>query len=587
MNKSILWKDLNWDLIESRIDRLQARIYKSSRLGNLKRVIFLQKVLINSFDAKLLAVRQVTTENKKRLTSYVDKNVFFSNKDKMDLVHRIKIDGYAAPIEPISKPGRAEKRFMDIPKIKDFAKQRLALLALEPEWEARFEPNSYGFRPGRSSHDAIEAVFLSLRNNTDNEPASKYVFDADLKGCFDNIDHDYLISKLQTFPSMRDQVYAWLKAGIFEGFFLSSEDYSSVRENPTKTPQGGIISPFLVNVALHGMEFHLKDWITHQNWPMKKKHESYKVNKRKSLTIVRYADDFVVLHKDPEIVEKAKHELSDWLLYTSKLHLNEDKMQIKQTYTGFDFLGHSIINIRHNNKCRIKIYPSRKNQKELIDVIGDRCRKFRSISSYSLIESLRPKILAWANFFRYSECKNVFSKLDQIIFNILRTWVFRRDTRNPSKVVKERYFPSGRTFTFADRSYQNNWVLCGKKKEKNGTIKKNWLPKMSWVASIKYVKVKGDKSVYDGDSLYWSLRTEKYGFLNRRKIKLLKIQKSRCAICNGIFHDSSTIVFDHIIAKALGGKDTYANWQLLHKHCHNIKTQDDRRKIINSKSRAG
>ena len=200
------WKDIDWALVENRILRIQERIYQASKLGDKGKVIFLQNLLLKSLDAKLLAVRKVTTNNKGRKTPGVDNRLYTTSEQKISLVKNLKIDGKAAPIKRvlISNPGKPKKRTLGIPIIKDRAKQALCLMALEPEWEAQFEPNSYGFRPGRNCQDAIEAIFLSIRNKTNNK--SKFVLDADITKCFDTIDHDYLCQKLDTTKLIENQI---------------------------------------------------------------------------------------------------------------------------------------------------------------------------------------------------------------------------------------------------------------------------------------------------------------------------------------------------------------------------------------------
>src|SRR5260370_4371142 len=138
------------------------------------------------------------------------------------------------------KPRNAEQRSLVIPVMFDRAFLALAKQALEPQWEALFESNSYGFRPGRNAHDAIAAIFSNINQK------SKYVLDADIKGCFDHIDHQALLGKLRTYPAIRRLVKGWLRAGVMEGL-----DFSPT---PAGTPQGGVVSPLLLNIALHGME---------------------------------------------------------------------------------------------------------------------------------------------------------------------------------------------------------------------------------------------------------------------------------------------------------------------------------------------
>ena len=579
IRQKLVWDLLQWGPIEARISKIQKRIYKHSAAGNKGRVLFLQDLLINSLDAKLLAVRKVTT-NKHKKTPGLYGKLYTTPKEKVQLVESLSVDGKAVPIRRvwIPKPGKPEKRTLGIPTIKDRAKQKLVLMALEPEWEARFEPNSYGFRPGRSTHDGIEAIFKMLRRQRkENQVLGKFILNADLKGCFDNINHDYLLKTLNCSPRISSQVKAWLDAGIFEGLVLDPP-YSDLDPSLMGTPRGGIISPFLANVTLHGMENFLKEWILSQSWPMTSRHENYSINKEKSIGFVRYADDFVVIHKDKEIVEKAKTALQSWLANTSQLKFNETKTKVVYSANGFNFLGFSIINLVKNKTNKVKIYPSKKNQVKLVKAIGETCRKYRSISAFNLVKALRPKMLGWANYFRYSECQEVFSKMDSLIFAILRAWVFRRDRRHGRIYLKEKYLPSGQTYTFQQRKYANNWVLVGTQKDKKGIPSTIFLPKLAWVSSAKYVKVSGTHSIYDGDDVYWALRTTKYGGFNSREIKLLEMQNGICTLCKYKFLDND-VEIDHIIPKALGGKDTYSNWQLVHKHCHINKTKQDLVKI--------
>lgn len=576
--KTFKWNSVEWSLVEARIRKIQCRIYTASKAGRKERVNYLQNIIIRSLDAKLLAVKRVTTEATGKKTPGIDLETALTPEKKMDIVRKLEVDGKAAPIRRIyiPKPGKSTKRPLGIPIIKDRAKQKLVLLALEPEWEAKFEAGSYGFRPGRSCHDAIEKIFLSLRNNTGKVcKSSKYVLDADLKGCFDNIDHDYMINQLNTTLAIKRQVRAWLEAGIFEGRFLPEKDYEKIEKNTLGTPQGGVISPFLSNVALHGMENHLKSWITSQQWHMESKHENYTVNKKKSITIVRYADDFVVIHKDRNVIMAAKAELETWFGTTSKLKFNEEKTRIVESHEGFKFLGFDIINLVRNKRGRIKIIPSKEKQSSIIKNIGDITRNNRAISAYSLISILRPKLLGWANYFKFSECQLVFSKIDREVFNILRAWVFRRDRRNNRTDIKNKYFPPGKIYTYNGKKYKNNWILNGQIKTKGGDLVANHLPKISWIASEKFVMVKGDSSVYDPYlSSYWSLRTAKYGNFGLRQRTLLKNQGGNCTWCGSHF-DSNMVDVDHIIPKYAGGKDEYKNLQLLHRICHTQKTAQD------------
>jgi len=575
---ALAWKSINWPLVDSRIQRYQTRIFKASKENNIYKVRCIQKRLLNSFDAKLVAVRRVTTLNKGKTTPGVDKQIFTTDLQKEKLVRKLRLDGKALPIRRvyIDKLGKAEKRPLGIPTVKDRAKQALCLLALEPEWEAKFETNSYGFRPGRCCHDAMEAIFLSLRNHSGENHYHKYILDADITKCFDHIDHEYLVEKLNTLPEMESQVKAWLKAGVLEDFLDNNKETNTI-ENIMGTPQGGIISPLLANIALHGLEDHMKEWICTK--PSFAKTNRYSRNaKRKSLSVIRYADDFVLIHKDKTIIHEAKKEISHWLLNGPRLKLNEEKTSIRNSNEGFNFLGFTFITIKRGNKARAKIYPSRKSQKLLILKVRNVIQRNRSASAYNLVSVLRPIIIGWANYFRYSECKKCFQKLTHLIFQQLRAWVFRRDTRNGRKDVKQRYFPSGKEYYFSGTKHKDNWVLNGKTKDKKDIIKENWLPHMMWVKSEKWVKIKGNKSPFDGDNLYWGKRTVNKGNWNLRQRKLIKRQNGFCPWCKTRFLHDAIAEVDHIIPRNQGGKDEYKNLQLLHRHCHIEKTRIDKSK---------
>jgi RNA-directed DNA polymerase len=569
------WKDINWSLTDKRIFRYQTRIYNAARDGNISKVKCLQKRLLKSPDAKLIAVRRVTTLNKGKTTPGIDGQIYVTDIEKIKLVKRLRLDGKALPIRRayIPKPGKIEKRPLGIPTVGDRAKQTLCKLALEPEWEARFEINSYGFRPGRNCQDAMEAIFTSLRNHSNDKGYHKYVLDADISKCFDQIDHTYLLKKLNTLPEMEAQVKAWLKVGIMEEF-SKTKQWNDIPENQKGTPQGGIISPLLSNIALHGMEEHMKDWISTKS-SFAKTNTYSKTAKRKSLSIIRYADDFVIIHKDENIISEAKAEISKWLWDGPRLVLSEEKTAIRNTNKSFDFLGFTCVTITRGSSTRAKIYPSRLSQARLLLKVRQIVINNRNASSYNLINLLRPVIIGWANYFRFGECSSIFSKLTHLIFQKLRAWVFRRDTRNGKKEVKQRYFPSNKTYLFDGTKHQDNWVLHGKQLGKSGIGKENWLPHLSWVKSRKWVKIRGDYSPYNGDNLYWGKRTINKGTWNIRQRKLIKSQKGCCPYCKTLFLIDSVVEVDHIIPSSKGGKDVYSNLQLLHKHCHILKTRED------------
>lgn len=571
-SNQVTWNGIQWKKIQLSVSRVQNRIYRAQKAGDLGRVHFLQKMLINSLGAKLLATRQVTTLNKGRSTKGVDKQLFVTPEQKLKLAVSLQLDGEALPIRRvwIPKPGRKEMRPLGIPTVRDRAKQALAKLALEPQWEAMFEPNSYGFRPGRSAHDAIEAIFLNLRHN---EP--KWVYDADIRKCFDRIDHAALLNKLNTFPLMRKQVKAWLESGVMEGYANTPRYEAQLSISTMGTPQGGIISPLLANIALHGLENHLLTFVSKIPGLPHPGANRGNTARTKALGIVRYADDFVLIHRNKEIVEKCIGETKKWL-GTVGLEISEEKSAIRDCRGGFKFLGFQIIQVRklEAKKYKVRIQPSKSSQERFLLKIRDIIQRNKASSAYNLIKQLRPIVLGWANYFKYCECKSVFSKLTHQIFLKLRAWTFRRDVRNGRRYIKQVYFPSGQTYSFDGSEHKDNWILFGKNpRNKEDQI---YLPHIVWVKSRKHVKVKGEESPYS-QSHYWALRSYRHSPYSLRVTTLLLKQKQKCGICNVRFNtfDASSWEVDHITPRNEGGKDEYKNLQLVHKECHLKKTASE------------
>ena len=563
----ITWNDVDWTFSVYKVRTLQSRIFKASQNNDKQKAHWLQRLLLRNPHARLIAVHTVTTLNKGGKTPGINKQIIIDNKEKLKLAQNLKLNGRCEPIRRvwIPKPN-GQKRPPGIPTIRERAKQCLCKLALEPYWEAKFEPNSYGFRPGRSTHDAIEAIYSNLHHNVD-----KWVFDADIQKCFDTINHEALLNKLEAPSIIQNQVRVWLKAKIIEEF--------SNRKKETipnmGTPQGGVISPLLANIALHGLEEHLLNYVSQRKIP--KPHNNAargRRTKRAALGIIRYADDFVLIHRDKSTLKLVITECEKWLSMAG-LKLSLEKCQLKLASQSFRFLGFQITYLQpqQRSKGKVLITPSKKNIINLITKTREIIQSNKSASSYNLIGILRPVLIGWANYFQYCECKNTFSKIDNIIYQQLRAWVLRRSIRQSRENTMKTYFPSGQTYIFQNRKYSTNWVFTGKSKESEKHTR--MLPKISWIPSKKFVKVQGTRSIYDNDQIYWTLRNARYSLYSYRKSKLLKIQKGICPICQKKFTIGNIMEVDHILPKRKGGKDTYQNLQLIHRHCHVLKTKQD------------
>ena len=428
-------------------------------------------------------------------------------------------------------------------------------MALEPEWEARFEPNSYGFRPGRSCHDAIGAIFASINKKP------KFVLDADIAKCFDRIDHEALLIKLNTSPTIRRQVRAWLKAGVMDNkqLFPTSEG----------TPQGGVISPLLANIALHGMEHRINQLA--ETLPTRSGHG--KPDNRRNLTFIRYADDFVILHEDITVVQRCREVISEWLqdmgleLKPAKTRLTHTLNGYGEEKPGFNFLGFNIKQWKvgkYHSKQGFKtiITPSREKQKIHYDRVASIIDDHKAAPQAALISHLNPVITGWSNYYSTVVSKVAYSDLDDLMYLKLKAWVQRRHPNKSWEWVSNKYW-----HTIGD----DNWAFATRQKGKTPMR----LRSHAETPIVRHVKVKGDASPYDGNLIYWSSRMGKHPEASKVVATLLKTQKGKCTHCGLYFREEDVLETDHIIPKSLGGTDDYKNLQILHRHCHDVKTTED------------
>ena len=561
------WKDIDWRKLERNAFKLQKRIYQASSRGDVKLVRKLQKLLISSWSARALSVRRVTQDNQGKKTAGVDGVKSLSPKQRLNLINEIKPGSKVKPTRRIwiPKPGTEEKRPLGIPTMEDRALQALVKLALEPEWEARFEPNSYGFRPGRSCHDAVGAIFNAIRSK------SKFVLDADISKCFDRINHDVLLKKLNTYPTLRRQIRAWLKAGVMDGKNLFPTDEG--------TPQGGVISPLLANVALHGMEELIKGLAPKFDIKRPDNTQLGIRDKLKSISLIRYADDFVIVHENLEVIKMCKTEIEKWLsgigleLKPSKTRLAHTLNKLEDEEPGFNFLGFNIRQFpvgKYNSGSKSKsgllgfktiITPSKESQKRHYRKVAEVIDKSRGLDQATLIMKLNPIIRGWCNYFSTVVSQKIFERLWHLVVWKLLKWGRHRHRNKGRGWIRLKYFKTveGNNWTFATREDKNPLMLI---QHSSTEIKR-------------YVKVKGIASPYDGDWIYWSSRMGTHPEVSTRVAKLLKKQKGKCALCGNYFTDGDSIEVDHLVPTSLGGRNSYDNWQLLHRHCHDKKTALD------------
>jgi RNA-directed DNA polymerase len=546
------WKNLPWRKLEQQAFKLQKRIYQASCRGEVKTVHRLQRLLMNSWSARALAVRRVTQDNQGKNTAGIDGVKSLMPPQRMALVERLKAPYRATPTRRvwIPKPGSEEKRPLSVPVMADRAAQALVKLALEPEWEANFEPNSYGFRPGRSAQDAIVSIHSALRWR------SKYVLDADIAQCFDSINHIALLDKLAAFPRLRRQIKDWLKAGVI--------DHAQFTATAQGAPQGGVLSPLLMNVALHGLEAHLR-----AAFPQQKRDQDKLLDSYWKPQVIRYADDFVVLHPDLTVIEQCQQLVSDWLKPMG-LQLKPSKTRIAHTLksvngqVGFDFLGFHVqqykVGNTHSHKGFITlITPAKEAVQRHYRQLAAIVDAHKCAPQYALITRLNPVIRGWCNYYATQVSSKTFSKLRFLLYGKLRRWANRRHPKKSGHWTSRKYW--------AVLQADGKWTFATSEGLK--------LLSHSEVPIHRHIKVKGGRSPYDGDFTYWATRRGKDPMLPRRIARLLKLQSGKCRHCELYFQPGDLIELDHVLPKTLGGATTSDNSQLLHRHCHDQKTASD------------
>jgi RNA-directed DNA polymerase len=536
--KQTVWNSVNWRKANRTVRNLRQRLFRAAQEGNLKKVRSLQKLMLKSYSNRLVSVRRVAQINAGKHTPGVDKLVLKTPAARGSMVDHLAHFTLwkAKPVRRVYIPKASGKlRPLGIPVVADRCLQAMVKNALEPIWEARFEGSSYGFRPGRSCHDAIEKIYGLARPNK----TKKWVLDADIRGAFDNISHEHLLKTIGPVPG-KELIKQWLKAGYVEhGTFHATEQ---------GTPQGGVVSPLLANIALHGMEEAIG--VTYD-------HRGQLIGKR---AVVRYADDFVCFCETKEDAEHVQSILTVWLKERG-LTLSQEKTRIVHLTEGFDFLG---FNIRHypapltsRTGWKLLIKPSKESVQEMQKKLKDLWDEAQGGNVQAVLTKLNPVIRGWANYFRTAVAKEIFSKLD--------SWMFYKEDRyskwtHPNKPKDWRHRKYWGRLNLERR---DPWVFGDKQTG-------GYLLKFSWFPIERHTLVKGTASPDDSKLKdYWKERqAAKARDLTLSKQKLAKRQKGRCAECGESLFNEEELQVHHLLARSKGGKDTYSNLALVHLLCH-------------------
>jgi len=535
------WEEIDWQKARAYVKKLQMRIVKAQKRGHYSKVKSLQWLLTHSFYAKALAVKRVTSNSGKR-TSGVDHELWLTPQAKFNAISKLNRRGYRPqPLRRHYIPKKNGKmRPLSIPTMTDRAMQTLYKFSLEPIAETYADPNSYGFRIGRSTHDAIEQCFTDLNKGK----SPKWILEGDIKGCFDHISHQWL---LENIPMDTQILEKWLKCGYVETQKLFPTDEG--------TPQGGTISPTLMNMTLDGLERLL-----HDRLPTRKK-----VNGKthcNKMNFVRYADDFIITGESPEFLREKVLPIVREFLTERGLQLSEEKTVITHIGEGFDFLGKNIR--KYNGKLLIK--PCKSAVRSFLGKVRDIIKSSKSIKQEILIRRLNPVIRGWVNNQRYVVSSKVFSTVDYEIYKCLWQWAKRRHKKKSRKWIARKYWHDidSRQWTFSV-PYENQ-----------GTEGKPLYCKLEYATDTKIIRFKKIVAEANPFDEYWTdyfeeREGEKLLNSTKGREKLLTIwrRQGRCCPVCGDRITSETGFKVHTPA----GKNSRKI--MVHKECHEENSQPD------------
>jgi RNA-directed DNA polymerase len=531
------WDQVDWPSVHRRVRGLQIRIAKATRDQDWRRVKALQRFLVNSYSAKALAVKRVSENDGKR-TPGVDGEIWSTPEAKWRAIQRLDSRGLRPqPLRRVYIPKRGsttKKRPLGIPVMIDRAQQALHLQGLEPVAETQADPHSYGFRRNRGTQDAIERVFNLLAKKT----AAPWILEGDIRGCFDNFDHGWLESHV---PMDTKVLSGWLKAGYVESGKLFPTEAG--------TPQGGIASPTIANIALDGLETMLTERFGSTATSMR----------RLRVRLVRYADDFIITGTSKELLEREVKPCVEVFLAARGLELSQEKTKITHISEGFDFLGQNVR--KYDGKLLIK--PSARNVKAFLDKIRETIRVNRSAKQETLIELLNPMIRGWANYHRHVVAKKTYKAVDIHIWQALWRWARRRHPNKSCGWVRRRYF------RILDHRH---WVFATTIQGYNDEPRILALLCASDTRIVRHVRVQAVANPFDPvwDSYFAQRKRSRMSqrLQDRSSPKRLwQQQDGKCPVCGQLLAVEDRWLIRPVVPIKAGGTRSLANSKLLHSTC--------------------
>lgn len=541
-DRNVGWHQINWAKCHQETRKLQVRIAKAVKEGNTRKAKALQWLLTHSYAAKVVAVKRVT-ENAGKRTPGVDGEIWSTPAAKLAGIRLLNRRGYQPlPLRRVYIPkSNGKPRPLGIPAMKDRAMQALHLLALEPAAETTADKNSYGFRPERSTHDAVEQVFKSLAQ----KGCAEWILEGDIKGCFDHINHDWMLNNILTDTQVLKK---WLKSGVIdEGKLFPTNE---------GTPQGGIISPVLANLVLDGLQPMLEErfgtWSRKQNQYIKNK-----------VNFVRYADDFVITGTSKELLEDQVKPLVKDFLASRGLELSEEKTKVTHVVEGFDFLGQNIRQYGKGKKKWLLVTPSHKNVKTFLSHMRTTIKANATAKVENLIGLLNPKIRGWSDYHKHVVAKKTFNEVDNQIWHAIYRWARRRHPNKGGKWVAKTYF---------GKRGNQNWAFRAEVM-KDGRVQEKFLRRCDETPIKRHVKIIKEASPYDPSfGIYFEERQGvklAANLTGRRKLLAIwERQKGHCPVCGLKITTVTKWHLHSLVRKVDGGTDRTSNLYLLHPNCH-------------------